>query len=96
MYIRLPCVYIINMINIRNAAVEQLARTLAGLERVGITEAIQRALEDRATRLSSAQSPTDRDRAALARIRDKAARLVIRDSRSEDEILGYRPSGAFE
>lgn len=84
------------MISIRSAAVEQLARTLAGIERVGITEAIRRALEERTDRMANSQAPVDRDRLAIARIRDKAKRLVVRDARSEDEILGYGPTGTFE
>ena len=84
------------MISIRNTTVERLARELADLENIGMTEAIQRALEERAAAMARLRTPAERDLAALAKIREKAARLVVRDSLSEDEILGYGPTGAFE
>lgn len=79
-------------LNIRNTEAEQLAETLARLTGETKTEAVTKALRERLRRL-------DRDRSGrqladeLDEIASHCASLPVRDTRSEDEIIGYDTQG---
>jgi antitoxin VapB len=69
---------------LKDPEVDRLARELAGLERVTITEAVARALTERRQRLLDAREAKRRKvEARLQRI----WALPIRDPRDPDEIL---------
>ena len=79
-------------LNIRNAKAEKLAEALAQLTGETKTEAVTQALQDRLARLRR-----ERSRRRLADELDEIARhcaqLPLRDSRTDDEILGYDDHG---
>ncbi len=81
--------------SIKNTEVERLARELARLEGISMTEAIRRALEREVERRQAARSPKwdAAKRERINRIIEKTASLPILDTRSEDEILGYDEHG---
>ena len=72
--------------NIRSAKVDELARRLARLTGEDIETALERAIEERLSRVAS--PAVDRS-AALTSFFERTARLPVLDSRSADEILGY-------
>lgn len=77
-------------INIKNAAVEQAIRKLASQLRVDLTEAVERAVNHELDRNNRVQE------ARLARMRavaDRVASLPIKDTRTDEEILGYDEYG---
>jgi antitoxin VapB len=77
---------------IKNPAPERLARAVAKTTGESLTEAIQKALEERWLRLQAKR----RNRALTIQIDDLLRRvdaLPTLDSRSEDEILGYDERG---
>jgi antitoxin VapB len=79
-------------LSIRNKEVEALARRLAHETGESLTEAILHSLQDRLSRLRSARNEQD----LVAQIMDVAARcgsLPDIDTRTADEILGYRQDG---
>jgi antitoxin VapB len=78
--------------SIKNPATERLARAVAKTTGESLTEAIQKALEERWLRLQAKR----RNRALTIQIDDLLRRvdaLPTLDSRSEDEILGYDERG---
>jgi len=81
---------------IKNANVEKSARRLARLTGETLTEATERAIEERLARLRPEQSPghgatqLEKD---LLRIARQSAALPDLDTRSADEILGYDAEG---
>ena len=82
--------------SIKNAEVERLARELARIKGVSMTEAIREALEAEAARLAALASAPKWDtarRERIMRIIAATASLPVLDNRSEDEILGYDEHG---
>lgn len=79
-------------LSIKNDATERLARRVASETGESLTEAIQKALEERWERLKARR----RSRALGDQVEDILRRvdaLPTIDSRSEDEILGYDEHG---
>jgi antitoxin VapB len=79
-------------LSIKNDATERLARQVAGETGESLTEAIQRALEERWERLKTKR----RSRVLKSQIEDLLRRvdaLPTLDSRPVDEILGYDEHG---
>jgi antitoxin VapB len=77
--------------NIASPRVEELAQRLARLTGEDVETAVERAVEERLSRLA-VPSAEDR-RAALQEFFDLAARMPVKDARSIDEIIGYGPDG---
>lgn len=79
-------------LNIRNPEAELLAADLARLTGETKTEAVTRALRDRLARVRRERS---RRRLAdeLDEIAQHCARLPVRDTRTDEEILGYDEDG---
>jgi antitoxin VapB len=79
-------------LSIKNDATERLARQVASETGESITEAIQKALEERWARLKAKR----RSRVLAGQIEDMLRRvdaLPTLDSRPVDEILGYDEHG---
>lgn len=72
--------------NIRSAKVDELAQRLARLTGEDIETALERAIEER---LSRVVSPATDRRAALTSFFERTATLPVLDSRPADEILDY-------
>jgi antitoxin VapB len=77
-------------LNIKSEAADRLARELAALTGESITEAVTNALSERLERRR--RNPSGR-RAILNSIRRRVSRMPRRDTRSDDEILGYDEDG---
>ncbi len=79
-------------LNIRNVEAERLAADLARLTGETKTEAVIRSLQDRLTRIQR-----ERGSHSLADELDEIAlhcsTLAVRDTRTDDDILGYDESG---
>ena len=79
-------------LSIKNDSTERLARQVANETGESLTEAIQRALEERWRRLKNER----RNRVLRGQIEDLLRRvdeLPTLDSRNEDQILGYDEHG---
>jgi antitoxin VapB len=79
-------------LSIKNDATERLARQVANETGESLTEAIQKALEERWERLKAKR----RRRILVSQVDDILRRvdaLPILDARPEDEILGYDETG---
>jgi antitoxin VapB len=78
-------------ISIKDPETDRLARALAQATGESLTEAIRRSLEERLER----QSHRSRRGigAEVRRIQERLARLVVRDPRPADEIVGYDAHG---
>jgi antitoxin VapB len=79
-------------LSIKNDATERLARQVADATGESLTQAIQKALEERWQRLKAGR----RSKVLSAQLDDILRRvhaLPILDSRSENEILGYDEHG---
>lgn len=72
--------------NIRSAKVDELVQRLARLTGEDIETALERAIEERLSRVGS---PVGDRRAAMTSFFERAASLPVLDSRSAEEILGY-------
>ena len=72
--------------NIRSAKVDQLAQRLARLTGEDVETALERAIEERLSRI--ARPAADRN-AALTSFFERTSSLPVFDSRPADEILGY-------
>jgi antitoxin VapB len=79
-------------LNIKNGAVDRLARELAEITGESITESIRIALEERLRRHRGRIAPVDLQ-VELAAIRKRCSRLPVLDTREPDEILGYDEYG---
>lgn len=77
--------------NIASPKVDELARRLARLTGEDVETALERAIEERLSRVAPA-APSDRG-AAIQRFFDCISQLPVLDTRSADEILGYGPDG---
>jgi antitoxin VapB len=77
--------------NIASRRIEELAQHLARLTGEDVETAVERAVEERLSRLAV---PGAKDRrSALQEFFDLAARMPVKDARSIDEIIGYGPDG---
>jgi antitoxin VapB len=77
--------------NIRSAKVDQLAQRLARLTGEDVETALERAIEERLSRVAP---PATADRkAAMALFFEQVSRMRILDSRTVDEIVGYDGRG---
>jgi antitoxin VapB len=77
--------------NIRSARVDQLAQQLARLTGEDVETALERAIEERLSRVALL-APTDR-KAALDAFFERVSRMRVLDSRPVDEIVGYDGCG---
>jgi antitoxin VapB len=77
--------------NITSSKVDKLAERLARLTGEDVETALERAIEERLSRVAVA-AQSDR-RAAMQRFFDRISQLPVLDSRSADEIIGYGPDG---
>jgi antitoxin VapB len=81
-------------LSIRDPETDRLARELARLTGVTMTEAIRTALRERLAReRSRRQRDADRLAAELTAIGRRCAKLPVQDGRRDEEILGYDESG---
>lgn len=78
--------------SIRNPEVKRLAQILSDRDGTNVTEAIRSALEGA---LRNADAETEKRQARLAAIAASCSSLPDLDLRSDAEILGYGPDGAF-
>jgi hypothetical protein len=77
--------------NIRSAKIDELVQRLARLTGEDVETALERAIEER---LSRVEPPTPADRkAAMDSFFDRVSRMRVLDPRPVDEILGYDRSG---
>jgi antitoxin VapB len=77
--------------NIVSEKVDQLAQRLARITGEDVETALERAVEERLSRVAGAR-PADRE-AALRKFFDRVSRMPVKDSRSIDEIIGYGQDG---
>jgi antitoxin VapB len=77
--------------NISSARVDELAQRLARLTGEDVETALERAIEERLSRVA-ASADVDR-RAALRKFFDQVSAMPVRDARPEDDIIGYGPDG---
>jgi antitoxin VapB len=73
--------------NIRSAKLDELARRLARLTGEDIETALERAIEERLSRVAP-PTPADRE-AALNAFFERVSRMPVLDPRPIDEIVGY-------
>ena len=91
-------------LNIKSRETERVVRELAKRTGLSITEAVHqaaaeklRAMEaDHEKRLASLTPAQLEKLRRIEAISKSAAALVIRDTRTDDEILGYNDKGTFE
>ncbi|MCK1360115.1 type II toxin-antitoxin system VapB family antitoxin [Bradyrhizobium sp. 199] len=72
--------------NIRSRKVDELAQRLARLTGEDIETALERAIEER---LSRVLPPAEDRKAALTTFFERTAALPVLDPRPADEVLGY-------
>jgi antitoxin VapB len=77
--------------NIRSAKVDQLAQRLARLTGEDVETALERAIEERLSRVAPPAS-TDR-KAALDSFFERVSRMPVLDPRPAEEIIGYDGCG---
>jgi antitoxin VapB len=77
--------------NIRSTRIDELATRLARLTGENIETALERAIEERLSRVGAA-APAGK-KAALESFFDQISRMRVLDTRSVDEIIGYGPDG---
>jgi antitoxin VapB len=77
--------------NIRSAKLDQLAQRLARLTGEDVETALQRAIEERLSRVAP-PAPADR-KAAMDSFFERVSRMRVLDPRPADEIVGYDGCG---
>ncbi len=77
--------------NIRSARVDQLAQRLARLTGEDVETALERAIEERLSRVAP-PAPANR-KAALASFFERVSQMPVLDPRPADDILGYNGCG---
>lgn len=77
--------------NIGSARVDALLHQLVRLTGKGAETAVERAIEERLSRIAPAAVP-DRQ-VALRTFLDRLASMQVRDERQPDEVIGYGPDG---
>lgn len=89
-----PCSRMIGLpMNIRSAKVDELVQRLARLTGEDVETALERAIEERLSRVVS-PIPADR-KAVIESFFERASRLPVLDTRSVDEIVGYDRFGSL-
>lgn len=91
-------------LNIKSRDTERIVRELAKRTGLSITEAVHqaaaeklRAIEDDLEKRLASLTPAQREKLRrIEAISKSAAALAIRDTRTDDEILGYNDKGTFE
>ena len=78
--------------NIASRKVDELAQRLARLTGEDVETALERAIEERLSRVAGETAQMNR-RAAMQRFFDRVSQMPVLDSRSVDEIIGYGPDG---
>ena len=78
--------------NIASSKVDELARRLAHLTGEDLETALERAIEERLSRVANGAVPMGR-RVAMQRFFDRVSPMPVTDTRSVDEIVGYGPDG---
>ncbi len=73
--------------NIRSAKLDELAQRLARLTGEDVETALERAIEERLSRVATAV-PADRQ-AALVSFFERVSLMRVQDPRPTDEIVGY-------
>jgi antitoxin VapB len=81
------CIDIGQPMSIRSEKVDELARRLARLTGEDVETALERAIEERLSRVAP-PTPAD-EKAAMRSFFERASRLRVLDSRPADEIVGY-------
>ena len=79
-------------LSIKDDDADRLARIAAELTGESLTQAVTVALRERAERLRASSRDSWR-KEAMRRLRARAARLIVADARSPDEIIGYGDDG---
>jgi antitoxin VapB len=77
--------------NIRSTRVDQLAQRLARLTGEDVETALERAIEERLSRIAPA-APADR-KAAMESFFERVSHMRVLDPRPADEIVGYDGCG---
>jgi antitoxin VapB len=77
--------------NIRSARVDRLAQRLARLTGEDVETALERAIEERLSRVRP-PAPADR-KAAMDAFFERVSRMPVLDPRPADDILGYDARG---
>jgi antitoxin VapB len=77
--------------NIASPKLDELARRLARLTGEDVGTALERALEERLSRVAKS-GPLDR-KVAMRRFFDLVSKMPIRDHRSVEEIIGFGADG---
>jgi antitoxin VapB len=78
--------------NIASPKVHELAQRLARLTGEDVETALERAVEERLSRVSANPPQGDRHE-AMRTFFDRISRMTVTDSRSADEIIGYGSDG---
>ncbi len=81
-------------LNIKSKEADRLARELAAATGESITAAVTAALAERLARVR--RGPVGARDAELKAIWERASKVPAIDLRSDDEILGYNDTGAFD
>jgi antitoxin VapB len=79
-------------LSIKNEEADRLARELARLTGESLTEAVLKALRERLKR-ESGRRPSRGLRDDVARMQARIARLPRRDTRNDEELIGYDEHG---
>ena len=77
--------------NVTSAKADELAHRLARLTGEDVETAVERAIEERLSRVETAR-PVDR-RAAILKFIKNVSAMPVKDARPIDEIVGYGPDG---
>jgi antitoxin VapB len=77
--------------NIASAKVEELAKRLARLTGEDVETALERAVEERLSRVATT-TPVNRE-AAMRRFFARVSAMPVRDDRPIEDIVGYGPDG---
>jgi len=83
-------------LSLKDPETDHLAREVARLTGETLTQAIGTALSERLERERLRRGDPGGMAARLLEIGARCAALPVLDTRSEDEILGYGPSGTFD
>jgi hypothetical protein len=90
-YIPAPATWSVRGMNIASAKVDELAQRLARLTGEDVETALERAIEERLSRVA-AGTPADR-LTAMRKFFDRVSSLPVKDPRPVDEIVGYGSDG---
>ncbi len=78
--------------NIASGRLDELAERLARLTGEDLETALERAVEERLSRVAADTSQSDR-RQAMRTFFDRLSRMTVTDPRPAEEIFGYDPDG---